>query len=225
MYKQRNARLLNDEGKLIFYEDIGRPIEVGDGLDELKHKVNQIALKNSCKIIYKRTPNIVYALGSEIKSARQNNNSILTEATSSEQVILKLKSANLVPDSQFDYGLTTRINWVKSKPLKKDNLKDIRLTLKDIPNFDGEGSLIYDERHAFQFSLGLLRPMPSSKNIDNSIPHKPTPITLILGVFRANTPSQEKGLLDNLNEKLINQSIMLGKISVFNAFANQTRYN
>ncbi len=222
MYKQRNAHLLNRNGEQIFYNDIGRPLQAGDNLDLLS-KINQIASQNSCQIIFKSTPGVVYALGSEIKSARQKNNPLVEGTTSSDEVIDKIKTSTLFPVLQLDYGLKTKIDSVECKTLKKDNLKDIRLKLNNITNFNEEGSVIYEERHAVQFGLGLLRPRLNQDISDNSKAHKPTPVTLLLGVFEADTTANETPLIKNLNEVLEGQTIYLGKLSVYNAFSNQSR--
>ncbi len=222
MNKHRHANLRDTNGTPILYEDIGRPIENDSRLDDLKGKVGKLASINSCILSFKKNPNVVYALGSEIKMVRQKGGVYVANTSTSNQVLSNMIEAQLFPNLLLDIGLSAEISDVTYKQLKNGNRKDLRLKLKDVPNFDNQGSVLYEERHAIQYHLGLLRPRFNHESSDNSKAIKPRPVTLLLGIFEGPNPISESRFVESLATSLIGKTVHLAKISTFDAFSNQS---
>ena len=214
-FKRRATGLAEVDTLNVRYLDLGRKLENNDRMQSLVTAVGKLVLfETGSTLVPKKNPGVVYVLGTEIRKAKQLHNLLALNTFSTDDLIEKIKQERILPGNSLEYSLIARLGSVSLKQTRFPGKHEVRLRLKHIPQLDGKGSVLYDERHIIQHNLGILRPI----NGDNSVALKPNKLTLLLGSIDTNEDIDTLRIEENLSRKLIAKQINLTGISSYDAF-------
>ena len=216
-YKKNNDQLNNIHH--LFFEDLGRPLVDKAFMAKLSHHIGRLATSHDFAVTYRKTPAITYIIGNEIKHARGVDSKHTRDISNTEELIENLKNNNVLSPLQTDRGMQLAVESFYFKSFV-DGRRDVRARLRDIPRIDGFGSVIYDERRIIQSSLGLpyaRDEINQSGRIDEM--KSRSSISLIIGTIAMpkNRPF-DISISMKLNEELSKQTLVIGKLSAYDAF-------